>query len=249
MRNYNSEGNILSLPVPAAGVISGEFVEVGSFVGWANATVAFLAGALFDLVVTGSGRVAKPGGAGVVFGVGDRCYLDRSGSSLALSDKPIGPLVGYAAKAADDAAVQVTMWRPKAGAMSDEDGSSGVARGVLDATAGIAVGAVLFGDKIPEGAIVERSYYSAEITATSAGDLATIGLGWNTDDANGMVAPVAINDGGNPWDAGNHEGIQTGVAANFSERMTEDRQFEANIGVEALTAGVIVALATWRFIA
>ena len=248
MRNFDSEGERLSLPVPAAGVLSGEYLRIGGISGWAEGDVAFAAGVFFDFIVTGVGRVPKTGGAGIEFAIGDPVYLDESVSLASVSDRPVGPLIGYATKAANDAATQVTIWKPKAGDLSDADGASGVARGVLDATAGIPIGDVLFGDAVPEGAVVERTYYSVETTAESAGDNATIGLGWNTDDAAGMVAAVAIDDGGNPWDAGLHEGIQTGVAANFSERMTAARQFEANIAVEALTAGVIVAFARWVFV-
>ena len=52
---------------------------------------------------------------------------------------------------------------------------------------------------------------------------------------------TAISAGGNVWDAGNHEAIQTGTAANFGEQLTAARQLEfLRGGAETLTAGALI---------
>src|SRR3989344_5414801 len=99
------------------------------------------------------------------------------------------------------------------------------------------VGAHFVGPEIPKGARITRAFYIVTTTFTSAADTATVGIGFDTDDADGIVAAIAINTGGNPWDAGNHEGIQDGGAANLGEGLTADRQIEVNVAVQAITAG------------
>lgn len=103
---------------------------------------------------------------------------------------------------------------------------------------GGAIGAIsLRGADIPDNSRVVRSFYIVGTTFTSATDAATISIGLPTDDAAGIVAATAISGGGNIWDAGAHEGIQTGTAATFSEKTTAARTPTATIAVEALTAG------------
>lgn len=97
------------------------------------------------------------------------------------------------------------------------------------------------GPIFPDNSFVTRDYYKVLTTFTSATDAATIGIGFNTDDAAGIVAATAISAGGNVWDAGNHEGIQTGTAANFGEQLTAARQLEfLRGGAETLTAGALI---------
>jgi len=94
---------------------------------------------------------------------------------------------------------------------------------------------------LPDNAIVTRAWYEVLTTFTSAADTATISIGIDTDDAGGIVVAVAINDGSNPWDAGYHEGIQDGAAANFSTKTTAaDRTIDFTVAVQALTAGKLV---------
>lgn len=108
---------------------------------------------------------------------------------------------------------------------------------VWDATDGVAIGAHNIGIEIPDNARIMRSWYEVLVTFTSATDAATISLGLPTDDAAGIVAATAISAGGNIWDAGLHEGIQTGSTANAGEKTTAARQIVATVAVEALTAG------------
>ena len=116
----------------------------------------------------------------------------------------------------------------------------GVARATFDATAGKAIGAHGLGVTLPDNAIVTRDWYEVITTFTSATDAATIALGVPTDAAAGIVAAIAISNGGNPWDAGNHEGIQAGAAANFLAKLTAARELTATVAVEALTAGKLI---------
>ncbi len=90
---------------------------------------------------------------------------------------------------------------------------------------------------LPDNAIITRAWYEVLTTFTSATDAATIAITIPTDDVAGIVAATAISAGGNVWDAGNHEAIQTGTAANYSEKCTAERELTATVAVEALTAG------------
>lgn len=107
-----------------------------------------------------------------------------------------------------------------------------------------AVATAYLGPVFPVGTMVTRAFYRVLTTFTSATDAATIGIGFATDDANGIVAATAISAGGNIWDAGatpNHECIQDGAAANFGELLTAARQLQfTRGGAEVLTAGKLV---------
>jgi len=90
---------------------------------------------------------------------------------------------------------------------------------------------------VPVGSFV-ASYnigYRVLTTCTSAGDLATIGFSLVTDSATPLVTPIAINNAGNPWDAGVHAN-PTFVQPSLT---TGSRQIKIDIGVEAVTAGKI----------
>ncbi len=94
------------------------------------------------------------------------------------------------------------------------------------------------GPTFPDNTIVMRAYYEVATTFTSATDAATIGVGFDTDDANGIVASTAISAVGNVWDAGLHEGIQDGTVANAGVKLTAARRLEITRGGgEVLTAG------------
>ena len=104
-----------------------------------------------------------------------------------------------------------------------------------------AVANKLLGPIFPDNSRVVRSYYEVTTTFTSATDAATIGIGFATDDSAGIVGTLAISAVGNIWDAGLHEGIQDGAAANFGEKLTAARQLQIiRGGAEVLTAGNLV---------
>lgn len=117
-----------------------------------------------------------------------------------------------------------------------------IARGVWDHASGLTTGSspYAFGPTLPDNAIPVRAWYQVVTTFTSSGSAAVIGLGIPTDDADGIVAAIDIADGGTPWAAGNHEGIQTGTVANFGVQLTAARQFEGTLTTENTTAGKLI---------
>lgn len=116
-----------------------------------------------------------------------------------------------------------------------------VARATYDfAEHGGAISTIGLGVTLPDNAIVVRAFYEVLTTLTSAGDTATIAVTIPTDDVAGIVAATAINAGGNVWDAGHHEAIQTGTAATFSEKCTAARELSVTIAVQAVTAGKFI---------
>lgn len=86
---------------------------------------------------------------------------------------------------------------------------------------------------LPDNAIITRAYVDVITTLTSATDAATIAL--HAESANDIVSAVAIS-AATDWDAGFHEGIEDGTAANFV-KTTAARTLTATIAVEAVTAG------------
>lgn len=123
-----------------------------------------------------------------------------------------------------------------------------IARAVWDHTGGLTSGGspYTFGPTLPDNAVIVRAWYHVAITFTSGGgDGAVVGLGIVTDDADGIVAGIAISDGSDPWDAGNHEGIQVGTAATYSEQTTAARLFEGTITTEDTTAGKVILYAEY----
>lgn len=113
------------------------------------------------------------------------------------------------------------------------------------ATDGGAIGSIGIGPSLPDNAVITRLWYEVLTTFTSATDAATVALSIPTDDSGGLKAAVAISNGANPWDAGFHDGIQDGAAANFSEKTTAERQITMDIAVEALTAGKMMVFAEY----
>jgi len=101
--------------------------------------------------------------------------------------------------------------------ISDTSGAKKLTVATVTAANLVAAGsgvAVLAGVAIPDNAIITRTFY--EVTTTFAGngdDASTIKIGIEDQDDD-TVASIAISNGGNPWDAGLHEGIQDGAMAN-----------------------------------
>lgn len=87
---------------------------------------------------------------------------------------------------------------------------------------------------IPDKSIITRVYIEVLTTFTSATDAGTIALSLNA--ANDVKTATAISAGGDFWDAGFHDPLQAGAAANFI-KLTAARQLTATVAVEALTAG------------
>jgi len=116
-----------------------------------------------------------------------------------------------------------------------------VARATYDfAEHGGAQGTIGLGVTLPDNAIVVRAWYEVLTTLTSATDAATVSLDIPTDDPAGLLAAIAINDGTDPWDAGHHECIQDGTAANFSEKCTAARELSMTVATEDLTNGKFI---------
>jgi hypothetical protein len=98
------------------------------------------------------------------------------------------------------------------------------------------------GVDLPDNAVITRAWYEVITTFQSGTDAALIGIGLPTDDAQGIVAFASISSG-TPFDAGYHEAIQTGTAANFSIKTTAARAVTFNVASTAdgdLTAGALV---------
>jgi len=121
-----------------------------------------------------------------------------------------------------------------------------VARATFDPSANSGertIGAHGLGVTIPDNAVVTRTWYDVITTFQSAGaDAGTIAL--KAEGANDVVSAVAISDGGNPWDAGLHDAIQTGAASAFV-KTTAARELTATVAGQALTAGKLVLFAEY----
>jgi len=123
-----------------------------------------------------------------------------------------------------------------------------IARGTYDfAVSGGATSTIGLGVTIPDNAIVIKAWYEVITTLTSATgpDNATVSLDIPTDDAAGLLAAIAINNGANPWDAGHHACIQDGTVANFANKCTAARELSMTIAVDALTAGKFILWAEY----
>lgn len=103
------------------------------------------------------------------------------------------------------------------------------------------VGAHYSADGLLINTVVTRAWYQVITTFTSAADTATISIGISNDDVAGIMAAIPINDGGNPWDAGFHDAIQDGAAANFANKVTASgTTIHFTVGGQALTAGKLI---------
>lgn len=114
----------------------------------------------------------------------------------------------------------------------------GMIRAVV--TAPVSQGTFSTGVSIPANAYVTNGFYDVITTFTSNTDTATIGFGINTDDTNGILAPIAINDGSNPFDAGLKTVIQDNTLANFSNKTTAQRTIDIVVAIESLNIGKLV---------
>ncbi len=123
-----------------------------------------------------------------------------------------------------------------------------VARTTYDfAEHGGAQGTISLGVTLPDNAIITRAWYEViDILTSGGGDAATISIDIPTDDVAGIVAAIAISNGGNPWDPGLHEAIQDGTAANFSTKTTAARTLQITVaGGQDITAGKFILFAEY----
>ena len=236
-----ASGNSQRVTAPAGTVTVGVPLLFNDYFGLPNDSIAVAdTDREVELDLAGVWDLAKD--TATAFGEGDPVFWDETNDEAAAAGRFIGHCANFGGVTAAATRMRVRI-DPRA---HQPGATSGVARLTLDATAGLAVGSH-FGDSIPDNARVTRSWYEVLTTFTSptGPDNATISLGVETDDVAGITAAVAINVG-TPWDAGLNDGIQDGALANFGEKTTaEGRRLEAVVGVEALTAGVLVLVAEW----
>lgn len=99
---------------------------------------------------------------------------------------------------------------------------------------------------IPDNATVVKAWYEVLTTFTDgATDASTIALS-TAKAANEIISAVAISDAGNPWDAGYHDGVPNGAAANFTTKTTAVTNVQAVVAVATLTAGKMKVW--WQYI-
>ncbi len=114
------------------------------------------------------------------------------------------------------------------------------------ATDGGTVGSInLRNAVLPAKARVIRAWYEVLTALTSASGASTIAFSIPTDDANGILAPIAISDSSTPWALGLHSTIQNGLIINASEKTTTTRNIQMVLAGEALTAGKLVLYAEY----
>jgi hypothetical protein len=120
------------------------------------------------------------------------------------------------------------------------DGLGGlqVARATYDfAEHGGAIGAIGLGVSIPDNAIVCGGFVDVTATCTTAGnDAGTMAI--SIQQADDIVAAVAVNDGNNPWDAGLHAIVpKANTPESTGIKLTAAREITATISTQAFTAG------------
>ncbi len=104
------------------------------------------------------------------------------------------------------------------------------------ATHGGAISAISLGVQLPAKAVVVGGFVEVLTTLTSATDAATVAL--SVEGANDIVSAIAISNGGNPWDAGNHAIVpKANTPESTSVKTTAARNITATIAIEAVTAG------------
>ncbi len=114
------------------------------------------------------------------------------------------------------------------------------------ATDGGATGTInLRNATLPNKARVVRAWYEVTTALTSASSASSIGFSIPTDDANGILAPIAISDGTTPWALGLHSTIQNGLVTNISEKTTAARNIQMTVSGEAITAGKLTLYAEY----
>ena len=95
---------------------------------------------------------------------------------------------------------------------------------------------------IPENAVITRVAYNVRIQPV-AGASASMALSIHTDDTAGLKAAVVVTDAS--WAAGWHDGIQDGLAANYSNTTTDIRHIDALLVGADLTAGLVDVYITY----
>lgn len=107
--------------------------------------------------------------------------------------------------------------------------------------------AVLFGTAIPDNALIKKVWYYVNTTFVGdTDDSSTIKMGLEDQDNDVLVA-VAISAGGNPFDAGGHDGVQDGAGANMI-KLSAARQLAVtwtSNADSALTAGSMEVYVEW----
>lgn len=237
MNNYKGSGDKVNLTAgvaltggtPAAIGDSGLVIVPESSVS-SGAEVAALTCGVFKMPKINAAIASTIHGAAESISVGDRLFWDATNSKV--TKKAIGPFLGRAQAAATSGSAYVDVLM---GEGSDFQAPI-VVTAVLDQALNSATGThALPGGKIPTGYVPLNWTYEVLTTFTSATDAATIALGIETQDTDGLKAAVAISNGANPWDAG----VFVGVAA-AGNRTTAERSIVAVIASEALTAGKLV---------
>ena len=161
---------------------------------------------------------------------GEKALYENHGSSTSCSFQLVGAISATDAIYAGDGNLEVRVAR----ATFDFAVDGGVHNADYD-----------LGVDLPDNAVITRAWYEVVTTFTSGGtDAVALGIGIPTDDAQGLVAFTSISsDVGDVWDAGYHEAIQTGTAANFSTKTTASRAVTFSISSSAagdITAGALV---------
>lgn len=98
-------------------------------------------------------------------------------------------------------------------------------------------------DVLPDNAIITKAWYDVVTTFTSddtTPDSTTIGIGVETVGAGSedLINAVAINDGGNPWDAGIHAAIPVGSAATMIKTSAAKNITVNVVNAAGVTAGL-----------
>ncbi len=112
----------------------------------------------------------------------------------------------------------------------------GVAVAVFDPSANTAERTVAkhkLGVSLPDKAVITRAYYEVLTAFDSANDTATLAIGIDTQDEDGLLSAAAISTSGT---TGFHECVQDGTAAKFL-KCTASRELCVTVATEALTAG------------
>ena len=119
-------------------------------------------------------------------------------------------------------------------------GTDGLSIGLIRATYdfaadGGAVSTIDLGITVPDNTIIIDGAVDVVTTCTSAADTATIAI--QALAANDLVTAIAINNAGNPWDAGLHNMIPNSATAADWVKMTSAITIKVVIAVQAVTAG------------
>jgi len=225
---YVQPGKTVTFTAPAGGVSSGDGVNLGAMF----VIAAFDAAAAAECEGSREGVFTMTKTASEhAFAAGDTVYFDAA-DGLATGASAGTRAIGVAVAAATLAATSVDVLLMPNMEPAVQSGS------FLVEPATLSVGSNQVGPTLPLGAVITRAWYRVLTTLTSAtADTAAIGIGFTTDDANGIVASVTIAAGGNAWDAGFHETIQDGDITAATVALTAARQFDVTVVTEVPSAG------------